>query len=309
MSTSKIFWIHALTPLHVGSGRGLGYIDLPITREKVTHWPYIPGSAIKGVFADSHGAADDQNRNDENAAAFGKPGDVSSNAGSLVFTDARIVCLAVRSVFGTFAWCTAPMVLKRLKRDGILDYADDIVIPDEKQAIVPGFNEPNMQSKLVNSGCIYLEDLDLQAHSDAADITGIAQYIAQNVFPDNNWQNLFKERFVVVHDDLFAFLSETGTEVAAHIRIDPDTKTTSRGSLRYEESLPAESILAGTVWCDKVWREKENSEIECTPPKLLNAFCSGEKILQFGGKASTGKGRVRCIFPTRREGGEHDQNS
>ena len=43
------YWIHAVTPLHVGAGRGLGYIDMPIAREKATNWPYIPGSSIKGV--------------------------------------------------------------------------------------------------------------------------------------------------------------------------------------------------------------------------------------------------------------------
>ena len=305
MSNSRIFWIHALTPIHVGSGRGLGYIDLPIAREKVTHWPYIPGSAIKGVLADFHDAADDKKRNDENAAAFGKLGNLSANAGSLVFTDARIVCLAVRSVFGTFAWCTAPMVLKRLKRDRILHYENDISIPEVNQARVPDPATTKLACPDARNS-IYLEDLDLHVVTDgnAADVAGIADNIAQNVFPDNDWQNLFKERFVIVHDDLFAFLSETGTEVAAHIRIEPDTKITTTGSLRYEESLPAESILAGTVWCDK-----DYSVMKYEASELLNTFCSDETLLQFGGKASTGKGRARCVFPKMREGGEHDQNS
>ena len=35
MST-KLYWIHALTPVHVGSGQGVGFIDMPIMREKTT---------------------------------------------------------------------------------------------------------------------------------------------------------------------------------------------------------------------------------------------------------------------------------
>ena len=55
------YWLHAVTPVHVGSGRGIGYIDLPVAREKVTDWPYIPGSSIKGVMAD-HFDATEKNR-------------------------------------------------------------------------------------------------------------------------------------------------------------------------------------------------------------------------------------------------------
>ncbi len=49
MINTRMYWIHAITPLHVGSGRGVGFIDLPIMREKVTSWPLVPGSAVKGV--------------------------------------------------------------------------------------------------------------------------------------------------------------------------------------------------------------------------------------------------------------------
>jgi CRISPR-associated protein Cmr4 len=44
----RTFWLHAVNPLHVGSGRER-YIDLPIMREKVTAWPFIPGFTVKGV--------------------------------------------------------------------------------------------------------------------------------------------------------------------------------------------------------------------------------------------------------------------
>ena len=53
----RMYWIHALTPLHVGAGTGVGFIDLPIMREKTTAWPVLPGSAVKGVLADDGGDA------------------------------------------------------------------------------------------------------------------------------------------------------------------------------------------------------------------------------------------------------------
>ena len=46
---AKMYWMHALTPRHVGSGCGVGFIDLSIMRDAVTNRPLVPGSAVKGV--------------------------------------------------------------------------------------------------------------------------------------------------------------------------------------------------------------------------------------------------------------------
>jgi CRISPR-associated protein Cmr4 len=62
------------------------------------------------------------------------------------------------------------------------------------------------------------------------------------------------------------------------------------GALWYEESVPAESILAGVVWCDRVYPK----DAPVTPEKLLSTYCKTVS-LQIGGKATVGKGRVRFV--------------
>ena len=37
-ANNRAYWLHVLTPTHVGTGRGIGYIDLPVHRDKVTGW-------------------------------------------------------------------------------------------------------------------------------------------------------------------------------------------------------------------------------------------------------------------------------
>ena len=289
------YWIHTVTPLHVGTGRGVGYIDLPIAREKVTNWPCIPGSAVKGVVADHFGATEKKREDDELVrAAFGMANDSStieanSTAGSLVFTDARIVCLPIRSFYGTFAWVTSPFCLERLKRDTGLAVPSVAV----KSAIVTD------KTRLVRDGTkLYLEDLDLDC-TESKEADGCAEMIARAVFADRpDWQAIFRERLAIVSDDIFTFLCEAGTEVGAHIRIDEASGTVAGGALWYEEALPVETLLAGTVWCDRVYREKNASD-ELTKEKLLERFCSQPLGLQIGGKASTGKGQVRCLFESR----------
>ena len=293
------YWIHTVTPLHVGTGRGVGYIDLPIAREKVTNWPCIPGSAVKGVVADHFGATEDERKtNGLVQAAFGRANDsdtieANSTAGSLVFTDARIVCLPIRSFYGTFAWVTSPFCLERLKRDMRL------AVPSLKTESAAVTNT----TKLVRDASkLYLEDLDLDC-GKSKEADGCAELIARAVFADNpDWQAIFRERLAIVSDDIFTFLCEAGTEVGAHIRIDEDLGTVAGGALWYEEALPVETLLAGTVWCDRVYRSKDNEKGangDLTKEKLLENFCSRPLELQIGGKASTGKGQVRCLFESR----------
>jgi CRISPR-associated protein Cmr4 len=290
-----MYWLHAITPLHVGSGKGVGFIDMPIMREKITSWPLVPGSAVKGVLRDhftQNGTDDQKNMID---IAFGKLVakeivDDSSNAGSLVLTDAHIVCLPVRSLYGTFAYITSPLVLERLRRD--LEAAEHKKISDVPR---PGNSEALhlTGSKLVDNGKIFFEDLDFTAKIDDERTQEWGKTIAELIFSKNPaWQTLFKERFAVLPDDSFNFLAENGTEVVAHVRIEDNKKIVAKGALWYEESLPAETVLAGIAWCDRVFG---GSGIR--PDEILGTYCLDEELkLQIGGKATVGKGRARCLF-------------
>jgi len=294
----KNYWIHAVSPLHIGTGRGIGYIDLPIAREKVTGWPYIPGSAVKGVIADYFGADLESRKNDASSykkAAFGLASsdfEATENAGSIVFSDAVIVCLPVRSFYGTFAWITSPFALARIKRAAKLEIPE---VKTKECALVCSDNSGSDNSVCANGDKIYLEDIDLNVDKNEL-VSKWAELIAGRVFSGNKdweeWQEIFIKRFVVVDDNIFTFLCETGTEVNARIMIKNELKTAAEGALWYEESLPVETILSGIVWCDKVYEKKE----EISPKQLMNKFCNGELQLQLGGKASIGKGIVRCIF-------------
>ena len=284
MSKEVRYWIHTITPLHLGAGRGLDFIDLPIVRERVTNWPYIPGSSVKGVISD-HFANVAACSGDDFKKAFGRPkegtkedGTQSDNAGFLCYTDAQLLCLPVRSFYGTFAWVTTPFCIERFNRSVTSGKSYPVVKLTKNAAVAT--------DKLIGSGStIYLEELDL-AVTKSDDAAKLAEAIAQDVFPgDSSWQAIFKERFVVVDEEIFTYLSENGTEVNAHIRIDPEKATVVNGALWYQEELPVETILTGAVWTPKPKDEA-----------LLDAFCAKNLTLQIGGKASTGRGMAHVIF-------------
>lgn len=299
MDNTKLYCIQAITPLHVGTGRGVGFIDMPIMREKVTNWPLLPGSAVKGVMRDHFKEKGSPDQKRLINVAFGKEvldqtGDDSSNSGSLVLTDAHIICLPIRSLYGTFAYITSHLVLERLARD--LDAAEFEGIPPTPFVSVDNVVLVVKGSKLTvtdkTEDKVFFEDLDFRAKADeVAEKWGetLGKLIYSN---DTNWQAIFKERFAVVSDDVFNFLAENGTEVSAHVRIKDDKKIVERGALWYEESLPAEAIMAGIAWCDRVYNGNGT-----TQKQILDTYCSGPDLsLQIGGKATVGKGRVRCIF-------------
>ena len=103
------------------------------------------------------------------------------------------------------------------------------------------------------------------------------------MFPgDPAWQGEFKKRFAVLPDVVFDYLTETATEVVTRVRIDDDTKTVAEGQLWTEESLPAESILAGLVSCDRVY----NGKGAITPQTLLDEYAT--------------RGAARCRSAARR---------
>jgi len=291
---TKMYWLQTITPLHVGAGKGVGFVDMPIMREKITEWPLVPGSAVKGVMRDHF----KQKKTDEAVmdVVFGKmAGDGSSNAGSLVLTDAHIVCLPVCSLYGTFAYVTSPLVLERLRRDleaAGYEELPETPSPEKEQAFYVEQSSLFPEKEERSGKKIFLEDLDFTAvYNDAANAW--AERLAGMLFSDTDkWRTVFKKRFVVLSDDCFTFLTKTGTEVAVHIRIKDETKIVDKGGLWYEESLPGETILAGLAWCDRVFGSNGLTEDE-----ILAKFCPNTGLnLQLGGKATVGKGRVKCFF-------------
>ncbi|HEX8204197.1 MAG TPA: type III-B CRISPR module RAMP protein Cmr4 [Isosphaeraceae bacterium] len=316
MPATRIYWLHALSPTHAGIGRGVGYIDLPIDRDGVTGWPIIRGSTFKGVWADYYtrklvGSVErgkDPRKLDTPESrllkiAFGIADGDDSNSGALIPTDAQLACLPARSFRGTFAWVTSPLCLQMLRRT--LELAGVTALPAAPTELAQGEAHHAAKTSLAEGGQLFLEDLDFTARPcDTANAW--AGRIAQWAFPgegtaDEGWRGAFVKRFAVLPDSAFDFLCETGTEVHTRVRIDDDMKVVAKRALWTEESLPAETILTGIVQCDRVFGR--NGE-DVTPTGLLDRFAQDPLTLQVGGKATVGRGQMRCVFTPVNGGGQ-----
>lgn len=321
LRTVTMLWLQTLTPVHVGAGRGAGAIDLPIVREAVTHLPYVPSSEIKGALSARSGASADFREltklsSDLEAGqqqlakyAFGVEHGAAEGGGALVFCDARLVCFPARSLYGTFAWLACPLTLQRLKRDLkiFLQVKDDLPCVPTVTGDAQLLAASNSCLALADNAC-FIEDLkmDMTRQEDDAPFARWATILAQNWFPgDQDWQNMFKERFALVSDEAFGFLTETACEVRARVRLKEETKTVKDGHLWYEEYLPQESLLAAPVWCDTLaptkateirkHLEAPNCSDDEIRAKLLAHYCK-DQSLRLGGKQSIGKGQCSARF-------------
>lgn len=312
MKDSLMYFIHCLSPVHVGAGQGVGLVDLPIVRERITEWPVLPGSSLKGVkrdyFTRLYGEKDDFI-----LAAFGNSGSSDGNAGAFVISDGRILAFPVASRYGTFAYATCPLVIRRMLRDAAAA-AWNMPNPDLshlEQAVAPGKNGPaaahseasgalvTTASKLVGPGReggenVYLDEFEFQAirSDDTSAFAKWVNWLASQLFEQEDSRAAFKERFVLVSDEAFNYFATMCCEVATRVRIMPDTKTVQDGALWTEEYLPAEAVLYGILWCDKIYAANSRLSSDDLLSRLPN-----EMLLQIGGNATVGKGRARFCLP------------
>ncbi|AEI63913.1 type III-B CRISPR module RAMP protein Cmr4 [Corallococcus macrosporus] len=298
---SRPYLLHALSPLHVGTGQSVGVIDLPLARLKATGIPFIPGSSLKGVLRELRRPREETgDARGLHDAVFGprraKPGPVGDEpgdyAGALVVGDARLLALPVRSFVGTFALVTSPLLLALARRDlggeaGAWPKVEPLtqrrarVAALKTSAVVHGVDTAEPR--------VYLEDLDLPVSPEAdAALDTWARGLA-GMLPE---AELLMKRLVLVDDETMSFLWETATQVDTRVSICPETGTAAKGQLWTEESLPAETLLVGVMGATGSF----NKAPKLAADAVLDAALGGEgTVLQLGGKATVGRGRCRLL--------------
>ena len=268
----RLVYVHALSSLHAGTGQGVGVIDLPIARERATDLPLIPGSSIKGCLREAHR---------DLSELFGEQ-DV---AGMLQISDARLLLLPVRCLGATFVWTTCPYVLRRLARDAA---AAGLEVTTPVPDLSEGSAHLASEDALIEIGGkkrLVLEEFDFAPSLDGKDWAGV---IGRGLFGSSrDWQAEFSKRFAIVDDKSFHHLTQFGTEVTAHVRIDQEKGAVENGALWYQESLPAETVLVS------LWRTEARAGNADPDTDLRNL--AKERHLQLGGKATTGQGLVRLM--------------
>ncbi len=280
--------IYARSPIHVGSGTSVDVVDMPIMRERITAYPIIPSTSLKGVLLqhsrDKWGITNDIPEGAK--VLFGCTEEVSDSdgkkqvnyAGCVQIMEAKILAFPVRSLAGCFAWITCPLALQRLNRDA----GKKIVIPEvEKDCAIAG-------SGITNNNQVVLEEFALSFQGNSTDALQKIANELKDLTDDPVWKDALAARLAVVSDENFQHFVTTCTEINARIKINPKTRVTEDKALFNQENLPSESVFYSVL---TVLPARKKS-VDKTPEELLSDLLSDKQpeILQIGGDETTGHG-------------------
>jgi len=250
---ASIVTYYGISPIHAGAGNSTSVVDLPIQRERHTNWPHIQASSVKGAlrqhfrrFAENEvkdgrkarefinyifGNDSDNDRDYPIKGGGDKAEKLSNTAGIISVSDAKLLAFPMRSNIAPFVHVTCPAVLKRLLDD--LAFCgfetDGITIPSiqkDKAIVIKSLND--LQD-------ILLEDLFLVKDGNS-DLNAIDEFIKQI------------ENLLLISDEDFNYCVSYCTEIQTQIKIDTKTGTAQDGALRYQELLPANTLLYSVVY-------------------------------------------------------------
>jgi CRISPR-associated protein Cmr4 len=289
---TRLLFIYVETPLHAGTGRGLGAVDLPIQRERTTGYPIVQASSIKGRLRAEASKPGSSLKRDEVKAIFGPESgeNASEHAGALSAGDARILLFPVRSLAGVFAWVTSVDALARFQREAML-----VNIPLDWTLLM----EPGKEDALVNGDAlkagnsIVLEEFSFAPKSNGA-VKTIGEWLAKNALPDGKeyeyWRQVLLQKLCILPEDAFRDFVLYGTEVQTHVRLDPEKKTVQSGALWTSESLPIDTLLYAPLMATRSRRSGVDLD---TGEKVLQKIIALNLMrMQLGGDETTGQGMV-----------------
>lgn len=278
----SILSFYAVSPIHAGSGASVATVDLPIQREKHTNYPIIQASGVKGAMRDHFRKFYEDSKSFKEVInyIFGydkqdEPDDWDKDKenipGAISVSDAKILAFPMRSNVAPFVWVTCPTVLERFNRD--LKYIGidsclkfDSVQKDEAVALIGDNFSPGDK--------IILEDalVEIKAAKEELNVN----------FIKNNFQEI--TRLLLISDEMFDYCVSYCTEIQTNIKIDSKSGTTQDGSLRYQEFLPADTVLYSIVYFSSSVNSLQAEQIKDYIQKNINSF------LQVGGDVTLGKG-------------------
>jgi len=297
---TRLLFLYAVSPVHMGAGQAIGVIDNPIQRERHTDHPMMAGSGLKGALRHHLERKWDKT---EVARLFGPESNASDHAGCVSFGDAQLVAFPVRSLRRGYVWAVSPVSLARLKRLALLAGCEvgwSVPAADAEQALVA-------EAGVLNQGRLVLEAFDFDA-TESRELQAIAQWLAGNALPPGPAHEHFRKKIasdlVLLPEDAFSHFVRNATVVEAHVRINDDTGTADEGGLFYTENLPPESLLVSPVLASVERTSKKGRNDKPMPAKeVMQTLVTGkdkpgldDALIQVGGDATTGRGLIVLRF-------------
>lgn len=314
---SKLILYKCETPLHVGSGNELGLVDMPIQREKHTGFPKIESSEIKGAFRCDF--KQNLKYKEYTNTFFGPEENGSEFAGSLQFTDAKILFFPVKTAKGIFGWITCPFIINRFKNDlGInnvnsihigtgLDDMNTFFIKEDSKECVIANEKSNLVITAGDSKYILLEEFGYKLVEKSYILRELNKVI-QKMNLNKYIKEKLKKDIVIVNNEAFSYFVEMSTEINTRIRIG-ENGVVKDGALFTEEYIPEETIMYSFIDLYIVKKSEDelrkfaeekfyvsehkydsNKDLKFNVEVNFVNYLNTKKVIRLGGDSTLGKG-------------------
>lgn len=282
------YMIFALTPVHAGSGSKIqGFVDIPIQRDSY-NFPIIWGSSLKGAM---RGCFHLRGNDEELEELIFGPKTGAEYASSIVVTDANLLLIPIRSLYGIYAYVTNKFLLNKAKilfslvNDNKANLINDIVSLIKDKSIV------SSEEIVKNKKAILMEqEIDV-------DIENKIKQRFENILPNNLPipKDELSKRIVILNDK-YSSLIKRATLLSTRIAIEYEKKVVKGGALWTEEYLPELTLMHCLILITKP--RKSNSKIN-SANEVIEKLTQGlggninEFTLILGGDETIGKGIVK----------------
>lgn len=300
---ARLLLVKTLTETLPGTGTPHSYIDRPLAREEHTKFPKIESSQWSGAFrqvvakkaAGGPEAAqylfgpDDDRMPDtlRETDSNGKRLHSLPGKGLLDFFDLKLLFFPVASYSGVVAWVTCPSVIREynLYRElaglSTLSALESVVIPDCETCLL----KPDSEITIVvgSQKKVVLRDLVFSATEHA--LTGLPLPVDSR-------------HIAVVHDEVFRFFTQVGTQVTIRNKIEA-SGSTKEGALFSSEYLPSGSCFFGLTLMEPVEKRLAEAFNSCTrkglEPYIDENICRAGTTFRLGADESNGKGHMKIV--------------
>lgn len=292
---TSILSLYAISPIHAGSGAAVSTVDLPIQRERITNYPCIQASALKGamrshfrdfISSDSNKELINYIFGSDEQDKWSKNDD--SMPGAISVSDAKLLAFPMRSNIAPFVCVICPTIIKRLKRD--LEFAG-LYLNDDDALSKPDLS--NVLSGVINDTAIVIKG-NFKDENSAAIILEDAVVKINTQEPINI--NFINDNFpeidylLLISDEMFDYCISNCTEIQTNVKINSETGTSQDGALRYQEFLPSDTLLYSVV---NFKDQRAETKIEnYLKANIIKNYVEDiiKEFIQIGGGETLGKG-------------------
>jgi len=304
---ASLLLIRTVTPLHIGVGRAVGIVDLPIVRDALG-FPVIPTSSLKGALRSQLNGSLSK---DIIKMLFGPEAGEGEEAyaGALAFTEGYLLAIPARSLRGIWALATSPALIHRFLRmleimqplesskelkelEGLarklIEEGKDMGV---NQAILCKEGEERLSIDIMNRKSVIVNE---EFQFECKQSESIREFFEKIRAPEA-W------RAILLHDDRIRDIVERSILRRARVRL-KENKTVAEGPWS-EEDVPADTLFFNIILYSKPRSPQKLQE------NLDNAENVRKKVIEkiftdhdqrrgyaiFGGHETIGRGIVELI--------------